>query len=175
VEHGQAPSEDAVAELLGIARSLLDDERARGQGLDAKTSTLAGFSGAILALTATLGPQIFARTSGAFAEALVRTLYVVTVLALAAGAVLAVAGVLRPQQRLAIATSELERFGQFPLIAAPRMDIQGRMINTVVEGLVHERRLNDRKARLTRYAGLALATGFAGVAAQALALGLSAA
>jgi hypothetical protein len=172
---GQVPSEEAVAELLGIAQALLDDERARGQGLDAKTSTLAGFSGAILALTATLGPEIFARTSGAVAEALVRVLYVLTVAALAAGAVLAVAGVLRPQERLAIATQELERFGEFPLIASPRIEIQGRMINTVVEGLIHERRLNDRKARLTRYAGLALAGGFTGVAAQALALGLSAA
>lgn len=171
----QEPSPEAVAELLGIVQGLLDDERARGQGLDAKTSTLAGFSGAILALTATLGPQILQQTSGAFAEALVRVLYVLTVAALAAGAVLAVAGVLRPQQRLAIATQELERFGQFPVIAAPRIEIQGRMINTVVEALVHERGLNDRKARLSRYTGAALAAGFGGVAAQALVLGLTAA
>jgi hypothetical protein len=170
----QEPSPDAVAELLAMLQRILDDERARGQGLDAKTSTLAGFSGAILALTGTLGPQLFEEPLGAVAEPLVRVLYVLTVAALAVGAVLAVAGVLRPQERLGIATEELERFGQFPLIAAPRIEIQGRMINTMVEALVHERRLNDRKARLTRYTGLFLAIGFAGVAAEALTLGLAA-
>ena len=167
------PSPEAVAELLAILQGIVVDERGRGHGLDAKTSTLAGFGGAILALTASLGPQILDRSLGAVLEPVARALYVLTVAVLAAGAMLAVAGVLRPQQRLGIATEELERFGEFPLIAASRMEIQGRMINTLIEALVHERRLNDRKARLTRYTGIALALGFAGVAGEALVLGLT--
>ena len=110
---------------------------------------------------------------GAVAEPIVRALFVFTVLALAGAAVLALAGVLRPQQRLAIASSALPQFGEFPLIAQPRVDIQGQMINTMVEALQHERRLNDRKARLTRLTALALAAAFTGVAAQAVLLGLT--
>lgn len=110
---------------------------------------------------------------GAVAEPLVRTLFVFTVLALAGAAVLALAGVLRPQQRLAISSAALPQFGEFPLIGLPRMDVQGQMINTMVEALQHERRLNDRKARLTRLTALALAAAFAGVAAQAVTLGLT--
>ena len=63
------PNPEAVEQLLGLVQRFMEDERARGQALDAKTSTLAGFSGAILALTATLGAALFDRDLGAIAPA----------------------------------------------------------------------------------------------------------
>jgi hypothetical protein len=168
------PIPETVAELLRTVRDLLLDERARGQTLDAKTSTLAGFTGTILALTASLGNGLFATDLGAIGQPVLRVLYVLTVGALAISALLSVAGVLRPQARLAIDRSELERFGEFPLIATPKMEVEGRLLNTTVDALLHERALNDRKGKMTRHAGLTLALGFAGVGLQAIVLGIAA-
>jgi hypothetical protein len=167
------PIPETVAELLRAARDLLLDERARGQTLDAKTSTLAGFTGTILALTASLGHGLFAMDLGAVGQPVIRALYVLTVAALAISALLSVAGVLRPQARLAIAGSELERFGAFPLIATPKMEVEGRLLNATVEAVLHERQVNDRKGRMTRHAGLTLALGFTGVGLQAIVLGIA--
>jgi hypothetical protein len=84
------------------------------------------------------------------------------------GALIAVFGVLRPQQRRAITVAALRQFSEFPLVASPPVEVQGRMIVTLVNALENERKINDRKARLSRLAALALAVGLAGVALQAL-------
>ena len=86
----------------------------------------------------------------------------------------ALVGVLRPQPRLALAMDEIRRFSEFPLIATPTVEVQGTMMNTLIDALAHERALNERKARLTRVAAAALAVGFVAVAAQAVTLGLTA-
>jgi hypothetical protein len=164
------PNPETVDELLKLLYRLVDDERARGQGLDAKTSTLAGFSGAILALTATVGSTLFDRDLGD-ADIGIRGLFIAAVIALAVAATLAVGGVLQPQSRMAISLDEVRRFREFPLIAGPKMDVQGQMLTTTIEALVAERRLNDRKAMLTRYAARALVVGFIAVAAMAVTLG----
>jgi hypothetical protein len=145
----------------------MNDERARGQGLDTKTSTLTGFTGATLALVASLAGGVDAPDSSV-AAVVAQTLFVGSVVALTAAAGFGLGGVLRPQQRLDIAVHELRGFGAFPLIAASRMEIQGLMLNTLIEALLHERQRNDRKARLTTLTSLALAIGYAGVAAVAL-------
>jgi hypothetical protein len=168
------PVPETVSELLRITRDLLADERARGQTLDSKTSTLAGFTGTILAITASLGTGLLDMDLGAVERPLLGALFVLTVGSLAVSALLSVAGVLRPQARLAIDRSELERFGEFPLIAAPTMDVEGRLLNTTVDALLHERSVNDRKGRLTRRAGAVLALGFTGVGLQAMVLGIAA-
>jgi hypothetical protein len=146
----------------------MSDERARGQGLDAKTSTLTGFTGATLALVASLAREVLAPGLAAVGAAIAQTFFVGSIVALTAAAGLGLGGVLRPQQRLDIAVEELRSFGAFPLIAASRMEIQGLMLNTLIEALIHERERNDRKARLTRLTSLALAIGYGGVAVVAL-------
>jgi hypothetical protein len=170
----QRPDEETVAELLAMVRGLLDDERERGQGLDGKSATLAGFTGTILALTATLGAQLLSLDLGSVGSAVFQALYVVSVVALAVASLVALVGVLRPQPRLALAMAEIRRFPEFPLIAEPKLEIQGTMMNTLIDALEHERGLNDRKARLTRIAAGSLAVGFVAVAAQAVTLGLTA-
>ena len=100
----QQPNEGTVKELFQIVERLVDDERSRGQGLETKTSTLAGFTGAILALTSTLGRDLLKLDLGSVGEVVQGGLFAVAVTALAAASVIAVLGVLRPQQRLAVAS-----------------------------------------------------------------------
>jgi hypothetical protein len=152
---------------------LISDERARGQGLDGKTSTLTGLTGATLALVASLARDLLKPGLGEAAAVVAQALFVGGVLALTAAAAFGLGGVLRPQQRLDIAVEELRGFGAFPLIAATRMEIQGLMLNTLIEALLHERSRNDRKARLTRLTSLALAIGYASVAAVALTVAIA--
>jgi hypothetical protein len=166
------PNPETVAEIHGSVLRMLDDERSRGQGLDAKTSSLAGFTGAILALTAGLGRDFLGADAGAVADVLVRVVYVLAVGALAVAALIAVVGGLRPQERLAISSSELRSFAEYPLIAADRTEFEGRMVATLVEAVQHEREVNDRKALRVRRAALALAVGFAGVALEALTIAI---
>jgi hypothetical protein len=161
-------SEESVGELFQIVQRLVEDERARGQALEAKTSTLAGFTGAILALVAGFGRDLFRLDLGGAGDIAFAAAFAVAVVALAAGAILAVFGVLRPQERLAIARGEIRKFSTFPLIATPPMEIRGRMINTLVAAFERERSVNDRKARLTQQAALALVVGLVSVAAEAL-------
>jgi hypothetical protein len=165
--YNEVPNPEAVEELLTVVRSLTEDERARGQSLDAKTSTLAGFSGAILALTATLGAGLFERDLGDIAPA-VQALFVIAVAMLAGAAALSIGGVLRPQPHLRLSMDEIRRFREFPVIATQRMEIQGQMLATLVEALAAEREINERKARLTQFAARALVGGYVAVAAMAV-------
>ena len=169
------PNEATVAELLAMVRGMLDDERTRGQGLDGKSATLAGFTGTILALTATLGAELLDLDLGSVGSAVFQCLYMISVVALGVG----LAG--RADRRPATAAAaraerwtRSERFSEFPLIAQPPVEVQGTMMNTLIEALAHERALNERKARLTRVAAVCLAVGFVGVAAQAVTLGIAA-
>jgi hypothetical protein len=166
------PNPEAVEQLLELVQRFMEDERARGQALDAKTSTLAGFSGAILALTATLGAALFDRDLGAM-EPVVQALFVVGVLTLGAAAILAVGGVLRPQPQLSVSLEQIQRFPEFPLLASSKLDIQGEMLATTVGAIEFERRINDRKATRTAQAARALIAGYAAVAAMAVLLSLT--
>jgi hypothetical protein len=166
-------NEATVSELLSITREMLDDERARGQGLDGKNATLAGFTGTVLALTTTLGAQLLDIDLGSVGSAVFRCLYVVSVVALGFAALIALIGVLRPQPRLGVALSDIRGFSEYPLIAKPTAEVQGMMINTLIEAIEHERGLNERKGRLTRLAAGSLTVGFVTVAAQAVTLGIA--
>jgi hypothetical protein len=162
------PRADTVSELLTVTRRLIDDERTRGQGLDSKTSSLAGFTGAILAITVALGHDVGRLHLGRVGNDVASGMYIVAVVALACAAVLAVLGGLRPQQRLAISMTEIRSFAQYPLIAVEPMEIHGRMMNTLVEAIDYERQANDRKARFARRAAVALVVGFLASGAEAV-------
>lgn len=169
----QEPREDSVEELFHLAQRMLEDERARGRNLEAKTSTLAGFTGAILALTAGLGRDVSDLDLGSVGDTVFLGFFLVAVLALAARALVAVVGVLRPQERLGITRSQLRQFSEFPLISTPPVQIQGSMIATLVEAFDAERALNDRKARLTYYAAVGLGIGLVGVTGEAVTVALA--
>jgi hypothetical protein len=167
-----APNPEAVEELLGVAQRFMADERTRGQALETKTSTLAGFSGAILALTSTLGAALFDRDLGTLAPA-VQILFGLGVAALAAAAILAVGSVLVPQAHLGVSMDEIEHFPEYPLIATNKIEIQGQLLVTTVNALAREREINDRKASRTTYAARALVAGYVAVAAMAMLVALT--
>ena len=169
----QQPREDSVDQLFQIAQRLLEDERTRGRNLEAKTSTLAGFTGAILALTAGLGRDLGDLDLGSIGGTVFRGFFLLAVLALATSAVIAVLGVLRPQERLGIKRAQLRQFSKFPLISTPPVEIQGSMIATMVEAFDTERAVNDRKAKLTYYAALGLGIGLVGVTGEAVTVALA--
>lgn len=167
------PDPETVDELRQIVDRLLTDERSRGQALDAKTSTLAGFSGAILALTATLGGTLLQARNLGDLEVPIRACFVLAVLALAVASTLAVGGVLRPQHRLALSVAQIRELSGFPMIAASKLEVQGRMMSTVIDALEVERETNGRKAQLTRFVAIALVVGFVSVGAMAVVVGVT--
>jgi hypothetical protein len=167
------PREDSVQQLFEIVQGLLAEERARGHTLEAKTSTLAGFTGAILALTAGLGRDLSALDLGRVGDTVFRGFFLLAVLALATSAVIAVLGVLRPQERLGITRSQLREFSKFPLLDTPPVEIRGNMITTFVDAFDREREINDRKAKLTFYAAVGLGIGLFGVTGEAVTVALA--
>lgn len=173
LEIEQQPREDSVDQLFQIAQGLLEDERNRGRNLEAKASTLAGFTGAILALTAGLGRDLADLDLGSIGGTVFRGFFLLAVLALGTSAVIAVLGVLRPQERLGIKRAQLRQFAKFPLISTPPVEIQGSMIATMVEAFDRERAVNDQKAKLTYYAALGLGIGLVGVTGEAVTVALA--
>ena len=169
----QQPRADSVDQLFQMAQRLLEDERNRGHNLEAKTSTLAGFTGAILALTAGLGRDLADLDLGGIGGTVFRGFFLLAVLALATSALIAVLGVLRPQERLGIKRAQLRQFSTFPLISTPPVEIQGSMIATIVEAFDSERALNDQKAKLTYYAAVGLGIGLVGVTGEAVTVALA--
>jgi hypothetical protein len=163
-----APRAESVSTLLSMVEDMLDDELQRGRDLDSKMSTLAGFSGTILALTASIATNLLALRISSTAEVVVRSLFVLAVVSLAGAAVLAICGALLPRRRILIATSAVKEFASFPLIAAPRLEIEGQLLRTLIDALEFERSRNDRKARLGRAAGAVLIIGFIAVASLGL-------
>src|SRR5687767_12724428 len=120
----EEPREESVGALLEITERIIDDERARGANLTSKTSTLAGFSGTILSVVAVFGRELFRLDLGGVGEPVVRMLFLVSVVALATAATLAIGGVLRPQTRLAIRTEQVQRFAGPPWVSATPVEIK---------------------------------------------------
>ena len=168
-----APRAESVEALLSLTQRVADEERARTAALTTKTSTLAGFSGTILAIVLALGRDLFARPLGDPAAALVPILFVVSVLALATAGTLAIRGVLRTQQRLTIDADQLRAFAAPPWTSTDPIEINGNALASLARAIGHDRALNDRKARLADMAALALLVGLLAVAGQALCLGLT--
>lgn len=163
----QQPNRETVAALYELVQRLVDDERARGRTLDQKASTLAGFTAAMLALSAALGPGMLDSDLGGVGDVAVRVTFVVTTLALAASSGLSIAGVLRPQVRHAISTREVRQFGELESLARPPAEVHGNMLETLTDSFTKEREVNDGKARLTGHAVRALIVALGALTAQA--------
>lgn len=167
------PDPAAVTVLLEAAEAILDDERQRGRALDAKTAQLAAFGGAILTLNATLGFGLVRANLGAVADVALPVLFAIATGGLATAAACAVIGVLRPQPYLGIKRDEVKAFARFPLLATNETAIRARLLTTMSDRLLPaERTRNDRKARWSKRAAVALMVGLVAVAGQALTLSL---
>lgn len=169
----QTPDPEGLEVLLNAAEAILEDERERGRALDVKSAQLAAFSGAILTLNVTLGGGLLREELGRIADFLLPLFFLVSAGGLIAAAAYAVGGVLRPQAYLGIKRDEVKAFARYPLLATDETTVRAQLLTTISDRLLpRERPRNDQKAKRTKRASIALIVGLAGVAGQALTLGL---
>ena len=169
----RAPNPQGVAVLQAAAESLIEDERQRGRALDAKTAQLATFSGTILTLDVALGTLALRKSLGSVADIVLPLCFLIAALGLVISAGLAVGGVLIPQKFLSIHRNAVRGFARYPLLSEDPTVVRARLLTSITDvQLPRERTRNDRKAEWTKGAVIALMIGLAGIAGQAITIGL---
>lgn len=163
---------EAVEAALAVGVRLYEEERQRGQNLASKTSTLAGFSGAILALVAQFGRELFDVDLGAVGDVLAPVLFLVSIVALALAGALSLYGALRPRERWVIDAAEVKMLATPTWLKMGKPAIQGALLTSLGEAFEHERAINDLRARYARYASAALLLGIVAAAGLAVVPGL---
>jgi hypothetical protein len=156
---------------LAVTARLYEEERSRGQSLAATSSTLAGFSGAILALVAQFGRELFKLDLGTLGDSLAPVLFLVSIAALAAAGALALYGALRPRERFVIEPTEVRALATTRWLSRGKLAIEGALLTSLGEALEHDRKTNDLRARYAGYASAALLVGIVATASLAAILG----
>jgi hypothetical protein len=170
----EAPKIESVDALVAIVERLADDERSRGETLMSRAATLAGFSGTILAVVATLGRESFKLDLGSVGNPSVRVLFLFSVVALTSAAILALRGALRAQTRELVDVADVREFSDSPWITMDPAEIKQNWLVSLAKTLAKDRSNNDRRASLGEAAGAALVLGLLAVAGQAVVLGVDA-
>jgi hypothetical protein len=165
------PTPEAVEAALAVTARLYEEERSRGQSLAAKSSTLAGFSGAILALVAQFGRELFKLDLGTVGDSLAPVLFLVSIAALAAAGALALYGALRPRERFVIEPAEVRALATTRWLSRGKLAIEGALLTSLGAALEHDRKTNDLRARYASYASAALLVGIVATASLAAILG----
>lgn len=166
-----ASNPDGVAALLTIATDAMKDERERGRSLDAKTATIAGFTGLILSLNAAIAKPLFDAALGPVGEPVARVCFFVAIAALLVGVLLAIVGVLMPQRYRGMGRSQVRAFYSLNAMAKPAMEVHQSMLGSIADIIDQDRPVNDCKARITKLVAGCLAIGFVAVAGEAVTLG----
>lgn len=164
-------NEGGINELSSIARDALEDERQRGRGLDTKTASLAGATGVILSLNATLGVRLLTADVGHFGVWIERGAFIAAVVALVGAMIAAVVGVLWPQKYEVIERGQIRSFTQPDTLRLSKTEVQLAMLQTTAKILDEERDRNDKKKTATKWAAGLLAVGLLALSAEALTLG----
>lgn len=173
-DHGGAgePNAGGVAELLAIATSTVEDERERGRALDTKCGTLVGFTGLILSVVGLLTPTLVKHKLGAIGEPLADVAFVVAVVALLAGVLLALVGVLMPQKYRSLGKQAVADFTRASVQQNEPVWVHQSMLGALSDILHQDRPVNDCKAKLTKWVAGCLAVGFVGVGVVAVVIAL---
>lgn len=159
---------------MSIAQRVNDDERARTTALTTRAATIAGFDGTILAVLTALGGQELKLRFGSVGDPLVRSLFLLSALALATSATLAVGGVLHGRRRKLISVAAVQRFADREWVTKDAAAIGHEWLVNLGETLARDRTNNDRRAQLGKAAAIALLVGLLAVAGQAVVLGVDA-
>jgi hypothetical protein len=154
---------ETVAALVDATWRMVTAESARTDALDRKAATVATFASLVVTLTATLGLRFVERYEAWWAV----LLFVAGLVALLAAVSVAVV-VLFPREHLSLGMAYLKRFPTSGEIRKPPEQVQG----ATMRGLVRERDLNQRKARLVRWAFVLLLVGLVLIASEAATLAL---
>jgi len=166
------PNPDATKVLQDAAETLIEDERQRGRALDAKTAQLATFSGTILTLDVALGTLALDKSLGCVADIALPLCFLVAGIGLVVAAGFAIGGVLIPQKFLSIHRNAVKNFSRYPLLSTDATVVRARLLTSITDvQLPRERMRNDRKAKWTKAAAIALLVGLTGIAGQAVIIG----
>lgn len=169
-QRGPEANPDGITALLSIAEDAVDDERARGRGLDDKMASLVGFIGLILPVNLVFAVPLLDRKLGPVGNAAMRVGFVVAVVALLLALLVGVVGVLSPQKYRGLGTSQIRDFTSAEAQAMSAMTVHQRMLGAIADVLEQDRPVNNCKARLTKQVAAMLAIGFLGITAEALTL-----
>lgn len=161
-------NEEGIAELVRIAEAVVADERDRGRQLDAKSATLAGFSGLILAIDTALSRSIFGVDLGTVGNVLARGGFMLAAASLLAATAVAIAGVLMPQKYRGLGKDAVDDFGGPAFQTMAKCEIQRSLLPSLSQTLAQDRSVNDCKARLTKGVAILLLVGFVGLTASAI-------
>jgi len=160
------PEPETVDALLAATVRVIEDERSRGDTADTKAGQLVGFIGVILAVDAALGRDVFDQgISGVYSDLFVG-LFALSLASLVAGAFIAIRGLLRPQQTLALRRADVERFADGDLVLAESIEVKRTLIRTYGAELVAEEDRNNRKLSVVNRAGLLLMIGVFALAGE---------
>jgi hypothetical protein len=164
------PNDGGVEALLGLALATVDDERERGRALDTKAASLVASTGVILSLNATLGRTLLDTDLGPTGNCVLRISFLVAVIALLVGVLVALGGVLRPQKYRGLHRQAIRDFAAPKTQAMTKLQVHQAMLGSAAAILDQDRGVNDFKATLTKVTASALAVGFFGVAGEAITL-----
>jgi hypothetical protein len=172
VPSSAAPNKDGVTALLAIATEAMKDERERGQNLDTKCASLAGFTGLILSIDGALAGPLFSQKLGSIGQPIAEVSFVIAILFLLMAVLLAVMGVLMPQGYRGLGRKQLREFALPSAQAQDALSVHQAMLGAIANIIAHDRPVNDCKAHLTKWVARLLVVGFLAVATEALTIGL---
>jgi hypothetical protein len=167
----ESPDPEGVAALLAIATGAMNDERDRGRALDAKTVSIAGFSGLILSLNGAIAKPLFDEQLGSAGGIVARACFFASIAALLAAALLAIVGVLMPQRYRGVGRAQIRSFYTLEMQSKSGTEVRQSMLGAIAHIVDQDRPVNDCKARITKLVAGFLALGFLALAGEALTLG----
>jgi hypothetical protein len=121
----------SVKQCLEILVDVRNQERAREQHLDTKTASLLGFSAVTLTLNVTLGSSLLRRALSHTWHDVARYSFLVAVVSLGLGAVVAVVGVLRSVGRHDISEEGIDAYADRPKVLTAPQDLRDTWLQTV--------------------------------------------
>lgn len=168
-----------VTAVLHEVQRLLDEERRHGEAIDSRLGQLTGFAGLILTLIAPLGAEHLNEGNGASFD----LFYILSIVVLAISALLAIMVWLRKRpvtvdgeeiqvpwrQRIGMESEALDQLAG-PLTGEPAVELEKKLITTVIRTIKDQQDLNGRKANVLRHVSFGIAVALVAVAAQALIL-----
>jgi hypothetical protein len=148
-------------------REVLPEQVARARHLDSKAGTTAGFCATALALNLALGTSLLKRDLGSCGGTLIHVFFGLAVLALAAAALAAVFGGLRPMGFKDLDNDQIDAYSDRPKVVTAPVELRMTWLRTMTEMAMSARKAGDDKAKWSRRATTLLSLGVVGVIGQA--------
>lgn len=162
-----------MIECLAIMREILQEQRARVRHLDVKAASLAGFCATALTLNLTLGRPLLGEHFAGPAHAWVRDFFLGSTVMLAASALVAVIGVLRPLKTEDLDDEAIDSYADQPKVKAVPAELREKWLQSLGKMALADRQQGTSKATWSSVAAVLLALGIVGLMGQAFTLGIA--